>query len=120
MHLDLIEEHGGKTGQLDLGRLEAALARARNNMTYGDADMFTAVAALASGIVNNNPFVDGNKRVAAVVAIATLDINGFDLDVTNRDLADRIEGLVTHKYTEQQTADWLRENAVAAIPPPGP
>ena len=41
-------------------------------------------AALLESLVNNHPFVDGNKRVGFAAAHTFLLLNGFDLKVTSK------------------------------------
>jgi death-on-curing protein len=45
---------------------------------------------LAHGIAETQPFIDGNKRVALVAMLAFLEINGFRIEATDRELADWI------------------------------
>jgi len=72
-HKRLIERYGGASGVRDLGALEAALHRPQTG--YYDTLVHEA-AALLESLVQNHPFVDGNKRVAFAVADVFLRING--------------------------------------------
>src|SRR5450755_2352423 len=72
-HKELIERHGGATGIRDAGALESALHRPQTG--YYDTIIHEA-AALLESLVQNHPFVDGNKRVAFAVIDVFLRING--------------------------------------------
>jgi death-on-curing protein len=65
LHRQVMEQSGGLLGIRDLGALESALAQPR--MTFGGVDLYPTLiekaSALAFSIINNHPFVDGNKRV---------------------------------------------------------
>ena len=78
MHRQLIEEFGGSHGLRDPGTLEAAVFRPQvgyyNNLTE-------EAAALMESLVNNHPFIDGNKRIAFAVADTFLRVNGYFLEV---------------------------------------
>src|SRR4051794_28831496 len=82
-HAEQIAEHGGGEGVRDRGALESAMARPRNPAAYGNPDAASLAAAYAFGIARNHPFVDGNKRIAAVVSETFLLLNGFVLNATD-------------------------------------
>lgn len=46
---------------------------------------YEAAAALGHSIVNNHPFLDGNKRTALLAMIAVLDREHIGLEATNRE-----------------------------------
>ncbi len=68
LHERLLAEHGGVSGILDEGLLDAALANPRNQLAYRRADIFRLAAAYAHSLTQNHPFSDGNKRVAVVAS----------------------------------------------------
>ncbi len=65
LHRMVMEQSGGSAGLCDLGALESAIAQPR--MSFGGSDLYPSLvekaAALCFSLVNNHPFVDGNKRV---------------------------------------------------------
>jgi len=72
----------------DVGLLESAMVRPRNDALYGGADIAAQAASLLWGIAEHQPFVDGNKRVALVVTLTFLEINGYRLDLTEAELVE--------------------------------
>ena len=50
---------------------------------YADADLAEQAATLIWGIAENQAFIDGNKRLALVVTLTFLEVNGFHLDMTD-------------------------------------
>ena len=69
IHERLLALHGGAAGLRDDGLLKSALARPRQHHTYGASpETFDLADAYTAGIVNNHPFVDGNKRTGFVLA----------------------------------------------------
>ncbi len=77
------------TAVRDAGLLESAIARPQNRAVYGGPDAAELAAAYAFGIARNHPFVDGNKRTAAVVGETFLMLNGCRLDATDADWSSR-------------------------------
>jgi len=80
IHHHQIEEYGGEHGLLNQGSLEAAVFRPQTG--YYD-DVSEEVAALFESLVNNHPFLDGNKRVGFAATHTFLLLNGFDLNLSS-------------------------------------
>lgn len=111
IHERQLVEHGGSAGIRDPGMLESALARPRQLLAYGgaDVDIPALAAAYAFGLARNHPFVDGNKRTAYVVCRTFLVLNGWDM---TGPLAERYPvflGLAAGEISEEELAAWLRE-----------
>ena len=81
VHRDQIERYGGSAGVRDAGLLEsaAAMPAAGFGDQYLHGDLFEMAAAYLFHIVQNHPFVDGNKRAGAAAADVFLRMNGADL-----------------------------------------
>jgi death-on-curing protein len=118
-HAEQLAEHGGGEGVRDPGALESAMARPRNLAVYDDPDSADLAAAYAFGIACNHPFVDGNKRTAAVISEAFLLLNGQALNATDAELVVAFLALAAGELSEEEMADWFRErlsNSGAALP----
>lgn len=109
-HDEQIVEHGGGVGVRDNALLESALARPRNVTAYGTPDAAALAASYAFGIAKNHPFVDGNKRTAAVAMGAFLDLNGYELTAEPAALVMTFLGLAEGSVDEAALADWIRAN----------
>ena len=107
-HAEQLAEHGGGEGVRDMALLESAMARPRNLAAYGEPDSAALAAAYAFGIARNHPFVDGNKRTAAVVAEAFLMLNGFRLAATDAELVVAFLALAAGELGEDEMAEWFR------------
>jgi len=66
----------------DEGLLRSAMARPQHAAQYADADLAEQAATLLWGIAENQPFVDGNKRVALVVTLTFLELNGYRIELS--------------------------------------
>jgi death-on-curing protein len=109
-HEEQIAEHGGAIGIRDIGLVESALARPENLAAYGDPDVAALAAAYAFGIAKNHPFVDGNKRTAAVLMETFLALNGFELVADDAALVMTMLALAAGERNEAELAQWLRDN----------
>jgi len=111
IHDRQLAEHGGSAGVRDEGLLESALARPQQLHAYGDPapDLADLAAALASGLARNHPFVDGNKRTAAVCCETFVELNGAKLEADDLDLYPQFLALAEGKLAERDFAAWMRE-----------
>jgi death on curing protein len=107
-HLEQLAEHGGGEGVRDARLLDSAMARAQNLAVYGEPDAAALAAAYAFGIARNHPFVDGNKRTAAVVSETFLALNGYVLEATDAELVVAFLALAAGELSEHELADWFR------------
>lgn len=108
-HAEQLAEHGGGEGVRDGGLLASAMTRPRNLAAYGEPDAAALAAAYAYGIARNHPFVDGNKRTAAVVSETFLILNGLSLDATDAELVVAFVALAAGELNEEEMGDWFRQ-----------
>jgi len=110
-HKHLIERFGGAPGIRDAGALESALHRPQTG--YYDTITHEA-AALLESLVQNHPFVDGNKRVAFAVVDVFLRINGHTITANSRAVYDHfIKLLEQGTFDMEHLVPWLREIVIA-------
>jgi death-on-curing protein len=114
IHEEQLAEHGGAGGLRDAGLLASALARAQNLAAYGEPDAADLAAAYGFGLAKNHPFIDGNKRTAAVLTRLFLLLNGQDLVVTEPDVVVTFLALASGELTEAELATWVRSHLAAA------
>ena len=109
IHRRQLAEHGGLDGVRDPGLLQSALARPRHLFAYTDPtpDPPVLAAAYAFGIARNHPFIDGNKRTAAVVCETFLELNGVTLEASDADLYPVFLDLAAGALSEAELATWL-------------
>ena len=114
-HAEQLAEHGGGEGVRDPGLLASAMARPQNLALYGPVDgdgpdAAALAAAYAFGIARNHPFVDGNKRTAAVVSETFLALNGYSLAASDAELVVAMVALAAGELDEEALADWFRQH----------
>ena len=114
IHDRQLAEHGGGTGVRDNTLLDSALARPQQLFAYGDPlpDLAALAASLAFGLARNHPFVDGNKRTAAVTCEAFIRLNDAVLQADDLALYPVYIGLAEGSLSENDFAAWLRERLV--------
>ena len=111
IHHHQIEEYGGEHGLLNQGALESAVFRPQTGY-YND--LSEEAAALLESLVNNHPFVDGNKRVGFAAAHTFLLVNGFDLDVsTTAAFGFVMKTLTEGKFRFARLHEWISAHLVS-------
>jgi death on curing protein len=112
LHADQIALYGGELGVRDLGLLESAVTQPQATFDgeYLHKDIFEMAAAYMFHIVQNHPFLDGNKRTGAVAALVFLDINGIEIDVPKGSLYDLTISVATGQTNKQQLAEFFSKH----------
>ena len=111
-HKQLIERYGGAPGIRDVGALESALHRPQTG--YYDTIIHEA-AALLESLVQNHPFIDGNKRTAFAVVDVFLRINGHTITADSAAVYNRfIKLLEQGTFDMEHLVPWLEEIAESA------
>jgi death on curing protein len=108
IHDRQLAEHGGAEGLRDETLLESALARPLNHLLYTSADIIDLAAKYTAGIVQNHPFVDGNKRTGFVVGVLFLELNGYRFVASEEDAAQAVLELAAGTIDEPGFRDFLR------------
>jgi death-on-curing protein len=108
IHAQLLVRHGGANGAPDEGLLESALGRPRQVVSH--SDIVEIATAYTAGIVQNNPFVDGNKRTGFVVGGLFLELNGFDFTASEAEAAQAVLELAAGTIDETGFALFLRDH----------
>lgn len=110
IHQDQIERYGGSPHLRDPGLLTSAVdaPRAMFDGKYLHGDLFEMAAAYLFHIVQNHPFVDGNKRTGTAAALVFLDLNGIDMAIDNDTLADHVLAVAQGRDDKKAVAAFLR------------
>lgn len=109
-HVSLIERYGGEEGVRDVGLLHSAIAvpQASFGGELLHQDLFEMAAAYLYHIVQNHPFVDGNKRTGAAAAIIFLAMNGVDLEADEPGLVDLTVAVARGEVGKSEIAEFFR------------
>jgi len=107
-HYEQIREHGGLHGIRDQGMLDSALNRPQQSFAYSSPDLCAMAAAYAFGLAKNHPYLDGNKRTAAITCELFLNLNGIQFTVDEVVKYPHYLALASGEHTEESFADWLR------------
>ncbi|MHC4713938.1 MAG: type II toxin-antitoxin system death-on-curing family toxin, partial [Planctomycetota bacterium] len=110
LHRSMIERYGGTEGVRDVGLLHSAIAmpQASYGGEYLHADLFEMAAAYLYHIVQNHPFLDGNKRVGAAAAIIFLAINDVTIESDEEGLVSMTLSVAAGQAGKSEIAEFFR------------
>ena len=112
LHQSLIEHYGGATGVRDMGLLESAIAQppAMFSGEFLHTWPYEMAAAYLFHIVQNHPFVDGNKRTGAASAIVFLDMNNIQIDNNEEGLVELTLNVATGQANKSEIAAFFEQH----------
>jgi death-on-curing protein len=102
IHDEQLAEHGGEPGIRSEVLLDSALERPKNKAHYARPSLAELAAAYAFGLAKNHPFLDGNKRTAAVVSELFLLLHNAELTATDEQVVETIEALAAGRISEEE------------------
>ena len=109
LHGMAIRQTGGSAGLRDEGALDAALAAPFQ--TFGGNALYPSIKAqiarLCYGLIQNHPFVDGNKRTGMLVLSVCCEINGMAIEITDEEIIELGLSLASGKMDCQALTQWL-------------
>ena len=113
MNVAILQAEGDTSHLLSFNALESAVMRPAQAARYQpDTDLAQLATLLISGITLAHPFLDGNKRTAAIAGMTLLRLNGYRITPTDETLGRQVEALVTATGDRQRATDdftaWLR------------
>lgn len=112
IHSRVIQRSGGMDGLRDRASLEAAVSAPMQS--FGGQDLYPTtvekIARLGYGLASNHAFVDGNKRIGAMMTQLLLKWNGFQMSLRSRELADMFIAIADGSAKETDLLAWIQEH----------
>ncbi|MBF0254134.1 MAG: type II toxin-antitoxin system death-on-curing family toxin [Candidatus Omnitrophica bacterium] len=113
LHKRIIEETGGSDGIRDHGLLESAVYRPQATFSGEELypELLDKAAAMGHSLINNHPFVDGNKRVGWAAMRLMLRLNGYHIEADDDTKYDWVIQIAQGKISLSQMKQWLTDHA---------
>ncbi len=110
----VMNQSGGSVGILDLGGLESAVAQPR--MTFNSEELYPTIiekaSALGFSLIQNHPFIDGNKRAGHAAMETFLMLNGYEISASVDGQVEIILGVASGKIDRNTFTEWLINHVV--------
>ena len=116
IHRDQIARYGGAEGVRDWGLLHSAMATPAASFggQFLHSDLYEMAAAYLFHIVQNHPFIDGNKRVGAVAAYVFLALNNMRLTAREDAYAELVLSVARGERPKSSVAEFFRAHTTPA------
>lgn len=105
----VMQQSGGEIGIRDIGGLESAVAQPR--VTFGGEELYPTVvgkaAALGYSLIQNHPFIDGNKRTGHAAMEMFLILNGFEIVADVDEQEEIVLRLASGNLGREAFSSWL-------------
>ena len=115
LHRRVIGQSRGALGVLNLGALESALAQPR--MTFGGRELYPSIvdkaAALGYSLIQNHPFLDGNKRTGHAAMEVFLFLNGSEIQASVDEQERIVLQVASSEMDREAFTLWLRDHVAA-------
>lgn len=110
----VMKQSGGSVGILDLGALESAVAQPR--AIFNGEELYPTIvekaSALGFSLIQNHPFVDGNKRAGHAALETFLMLNGYEISASVDEQVDIVLGVASGKIDRDTFTAWLRSHII--------
>lgn len=108
----LIKKTGGSFGLRDEGGLESCIYSPLQ--LFDGKEFYSSIIDKASRVsyllVNNHPFIDGNKRIGALTLLYILEVNKINYTFNNKELINSYFSLAAGEITYQQFDTWVKDH----------
>jgi death-on-curing protein len=74
-------------------------------------DLFEMASAYLFHVVQNHPFLDGNKRVGTAAVLTFLELNRVETEIPNQTLVATVLAVAQGKMEKSALADFFRKHA---------
>jgi death on curing protein len=114
LHSLLIAKSGGSSGLRDRGALESAVAQPEASFDGEDLypDLASKAAALGHSLIQNHPFVDGNKRIGHAAMEVFLLLNSHEIDASVDEQEAIIIEVASGKVSRIELSEWVSKHMV--------
>jgi death on curing protein len=114
IYFRVMAQSGGAVGLRDLGALESAVAQPR--VTFGGEELYSTLAekaaALGYSLIQNHPFIDGNKRIGHAAMELFLLLNGQEITATVEEQVTVILHVAAGEMDRREFTGWLKQHVV--------
>jgi hypothetical protein len=113
IHSSLITKTGGIDGIREYDLLDSSLKSIFQ--TFDGKELYPSIfdkaAPLCYSLIENHPFLDGNKRIGVHLMLIFLKINGIDLNYTQKELIDFGLKIASGKMKKDEIKEWFGDHS---------
>ena len=111
LHQDMVAAFGGAIGVRDEGLLDSALAQPK--ATFGGeflhSTIYEQAAVYLYHLSRNHPFIDGNKRTGCAAMETFLELNGYELTLSDEEEYQLVIQVAQGNMTKDEISIFLEQ-----------
>ena len=115
LHRRIIRQWGGAFGVRDHGSLASSVLQPLQS--FGGHELYPTLvekaAALGFFLIQNHPFVDGNKRIGHAALETLLALNGYELSASVDEQEKIVLSVARGELNREELAEWVQKHLVA-------
>jgi death-on-curing protein len=112
IHDRAVQEFGGSVELRDWGLLDSCVMTPQQ--VIFDTELYGSVeekaAMLFYLLIQDHPFVDGNKRTAVLCLRRFLEVNGYRLTADMDEIYEFTMQVASGQSTKEEVADWVKQH----------
>lgn len=109
IHSEIIQKTGGIDGIRDQTILDSAISSPLQS--FGGQDLFRTdvekIARLGYGLASNHAFLDGNKRIGAMVTQLLMSWNQYKIDIQTGELSTVFISIANGQFGYKDLLSWI-------------
>ena len=108
-----ISHFGGSDGLRSAEMLKSAIGMPSSTFSgeYLHPTIPEMAAAYLFHLVENHPFLDGNKRIGAMAAVVFLELNGYEFDATDEEYTHLVMQVASGNMLKAEVALFFQQRA---------
>ena len=108
-----ISHFGGSDGLRSAEMLKSAIGMPSSAFSgeYLHPTIPEMAAAYLFHLVENHPFLDGNKRVGAMASLVFLDLNGYEFDATDEEFTDLVMQVASGNMLKSEVVLFFQQHS---------
>lgn len=114
IHSSLIIRTGGIDGVREYNLLDSSLKSIFQ--TFDGKELYPSIldkaVQLCYSLIENHPFLDGNKRIGIHLSLIFLKMNGIDLNYTQKELIDLGLRIASGQIKKDAIKEWFVEHRI--------
>lgn len=112
IHSSLMDKTGGLDGVRDINLLDSSLKTPFQSFSGNELypTIIDKAAQLCYSLIENHPFLDGNKRIGVHLALLFLQINQIELIYSQEELISLGLGVASGNINKAGIKDWLSKH----------
>ncbi|WP_337961242.1 type II toxin-antitoxin system death-on-curing family toxin [Caloramator sp. mosi_1] len=117
MYMKMVEATGGTYGIRSIELLESAIENSK--ITFEGIELYPTVeekcANICYSIINNHPFVDGNKRMGIYIMLVLLEYNNVYIEYTQEELVKLGLDIACGSLRQKDIVNWIKNTKIASV-----